>query len=620
MTNDQASFVTRLLPLTGLILTSAAAISLFAIRSDRYGGTIVNTVRENRATIQLIVQAVSGGLALLQVYVLRTLFNFATRLRLNHERITMQRYALWSAGSQLTVDWSLRNTSLAWLLLAVISAAIPAALWAGALTPVDSHVVQFRSLINLPAFTTTSAQVWDTEFFHHPNDEIWNMVDTCRLSHNGSVFVPSCPAPALQGQLLQSASTATTNHPAKTRVHAKHDNSQWSYCGRSFGVGVSAGLALPQSPETLAYSYHEAGYDAAVTCFRNTSSLVHFNYDPNSPVDFPVYRLIGPLSIVPPNITENYPVSNWYGDYERLLAWKARSYNGKNLISIASGKYNYTQFDHIECDVSFQPTVFEVAVNMSSQQIMVHPTANDAVDMEPQGHLKLNVIQTINLLSRMSNSNYVSIRGDALQLNHDNMKQRRGVDDETTVTSAVAESFTAIIDDVLVAYGASQIVLAQDTKQTQATVSYSAIRIGNPVYVYLTFSLNTLVILIVLIEAGRSKFWEGLLAFDYTNVKCAILAASAGGTSIADKVAEWNRKEEIEWDGGSADKAFGHVDVTLSTTDSKPRLVCESGHSAAPALCISSPIPPVDRSPSVELRQLGRGHSTRRGYVQLSDP
>jgi hypothetical protein len=631
MAKDDVSVVERLLPLSALLVTTAASIFLITTKSHSYGGNKVSIVRDNRATIQIIVQVVSHGLALLQLYALRTLFNFATRLRLSSERITLDKYAFWSAGSQLVMDWTLSKTHLAYLTLAVILAATPGAIWAGALTPVDNDTLEVSATLSVPAFSMSSASYWNSEFEHKASDEIANRVDTCQLVHDVRGFIPSCPVPALQGQLLLSASTATTNNKSNTRLHSKLDNSQWSYYGRSFGAGASVGLASPQSRDTavsaLAYAFNETGYNAAVTCFKNETSQLEFKYDNNSPSDFPVYRFTGPLSIVPQNVTDDFPVTTWYGNYERLLAWKARSYNGQNLISIASGKYNYTQFHHIECKVSFTPTVFEVAVNMSSMRITVKPTQLKAVDIEPNGNLSANVIQTINLLSRMSNSYYISIRGDTLQLNYLNMKQRTNKDDEDTITSAVAESFTAIIDDVLVAYGASQIVLAKDQTSIPAQVSQRAVRIGSPVYIYITFSLNSLMLLAVLIEASRLRLWHGLLAFDYANIKCAILAASAGGTSLAEQVSAWNRKEEVDWDGGSTNAAFSHVRVSLVMASGKPRLIGESAHPELLHTRHSASLddddddddtsPPLSRGKPAQ--PLGRANTNQQGYIPLSD-
>jgi hypothetical protein len=124
-------------------------------------------------------------------------------------------------------------------------------------------------------------------------------------------------------------------------------------------------------------------------------------------------------------------------DSANLLAWVARSIN------------------QVQCEVDFTPATFTVSVNVSVS----------STNIEPSGHLVSNAIDSVNLLARMSNTHYVSVLGNTLSLNVLNMQQRynASMTEEDTTTSAVANSFTAMIDDILVAYGASQIVISKDT-------------------------------------------------------------------------------------------------------------------------------------------------------------
>jgi len=166
-------------------------------------------------------------------------------------------------------------------------------------------------------------------------------------------------------------------------------------------------------------------------------------------------------------------------------------------------------------------------------------------------------------------------------------------------------------------------VLAKDETSIPAQVSQRAVRIGSPIYIYITFSLNAVMVLAVLIEASRSRLWHGLLAFDHANIKCAILAASAGGTSVAEQVSAWNRTEEVDWHGVSTNEAFSHVRVSLVTAaNGKPGLISESArpeslhtpHSASLDDDTSSPF--SRREPVQPLR---RANTSRQGYIPLSD-
>jgi hypothetical protein len=446
-----APTVQKILPLTAQAFTTAASITLLCLRNNVYTGNVVNFVRHNRATVQIVVQAVSQGLGLLQLYVLRTLFNFAIRLNLEKHSISLDGYAMRSAVSQLVMDWTLSKPFVTLLLFITLLATVPGALWAGALTPVQSQATTAYQIL-VPAFSNASSHIWNSEFQHQPNGQIFNLVQNCQLIHDARGFFPTCPVPGLAGQLLLSASTATTNLN-ETRIHSKLDNPRWSYLGRSYGVGASVGLASLEDANLMSYEYNETGYIAELDCFRNATSQLKFELRADSGASYPVYDLTGAMSIMPQNLSDDFPSATWNYDASGLLAWKARAYRGRNMISVASGEHNYTLFHHVECNVFFKSATFNIFANASSSEITITPIG-DSEESKTSDTLIFNVMQSVNLLSRMSNSNYVSIRGNALQANYDNMVLQTGRDYEETVISAVADSFAAIIDDIFVAYGA----------------------------------------------------------------------------------------------------------------------------------------------------------------------
>jgi hypothetical protein len=304
-----------------------------------------------------------------------------------------------------------------------------------------------------------------------------------------------------------------------------------------------------------AYSYLENGYDTLVQCARNSSSDLTFTWQNDlsysdggaGTSNLGVYYLQGSLPNDPPGLSEVYPSTAW-DQYPNasLLAWAARAFDGRNIVSIATGSPTYkspdyvpyyTDFNQIQCDITFTPTLFEVLVNTTTKSIRVKPHHGlPAVDPEPTGNLTFNVVASLNLLSRMSNSLYTSVRGDALETNRETVKQRLDRDDDLTTTTSVADSFTAVMDDILVAYGASQLVNAQDTVETEFTAIAPGIQIGKNTYIYVIFAINSGIICLVIYEATRTRFWAGMTAFNFVDMKSTILAASAGGTAIADQI------------------------------------------------------------------------------------
>ena len=91
----------------------------------------------------------------------------------------------------------------------------------------------------------------------------------------------------------------------------------------------------------------------------------------------------------------------------------------------------------------------------------------------------------------MSPSLYVSVLGDSLERNTNATKiLKPTLTDEEAVTLSVANAFTAIIDDILAVYGASQLVYTDDTRLVNTSTQYSAVQIGKNLYIYLTTAFH----------------------------------------------------------------------------------------------------------------------------------
>ena len=120
------------------------------------------------------------------------------------------------------------------------------------------------------------------------------------------------------------------------------------------------------------------------------------------------------------------------------------------MIATAAGTNLYQDLNQTQCEVFFTPTAFNVSVNRTQQSITVEAKNSAEVqDIESTGHLRANAMHSINLRSRMSPSLYVSVLGETLNRNVERMQKQKSFLSRTqTVLSAVAESFTTMIDDV----------------------------------------------------------------------------------------------------------------------------------------------------------------------------
>jgi hypothetical protein len=151
------------------------------------------------------------------------------------------------------------------------------------------------------------------------------------------------------------------------------------------------------------------------------------------------------------------------------------------------------------------------------------------------------------------------------------------------VLAAVADFFSAIVDDLLVGYGASQIIVGNDTISTPLNITVEAARIGEPGYIYATLGLNLLNLSLVLLEVARTRFWSRLRKFNYLDLKSAIVASSAGGPVLAVKVDQTHRLQGSCWSGDPADPILNNLRITLEKSEIVPGMVAIASTATDPS-------------------------------------
>lgn len=572
MFNNQTARSCFLVALGNLLPT--ALICYMAIRSNHlYGERAVNFVQGSRATVQIIVQVVAHIIAATQIYCLCTLFNLATRRKLSNEPRSISKLSFWAAVSNHQMDWSLPTRFLLLTIFIGLLSVVPGALWTGAITPVVVLGRNLTETVQVPAYAQDTARIWNAEFSVNSQGDVWNNIQNCTEDiHDRRGLIPQCPVPTLLSLLHISASTGTsiTDSP---RNHSRLDNSKWSYMGRSYGVGSSIGLTVDSYDSQSSLSsinFTESGYNAQVKCIRNSSSDIFINYEgPFGDNTTLYYSLQGYLPNEPKAELsgEWYPVFVWYdASYTTIVAWAARSYKRQNFVAIAGNTSTSVDLDKIQCEITFNPSNFMVAANLTTNTIMINPLNSSANDIEPTGALTFNVIQSINLLSRMSPSLYQSVIGAALESNVRNMQTKLNVTtiNDDIITSAVADSFTALVDDILVAYGASQLIISKDVTTLTATGSAHGVRLGARQYHIAVLILCSLMALILVIELVRNRLYHGIPEFDYSNLPAMMVAASAGGVRLANEVKQWHRiRGSSKWDGVTDDPAYDAIEVSV---------------------------------------------------------
>jgi hypothetical protein len=270
-----------------------------------------------------------------------------------------------------------------------------------------------------------------------------------------------------------------------------------------------------------------------------------------------------------PGSFESYPLVT-YADKENPFAWSAVVNNGENLIAVAAppGSWYGEKWDQMQCSVEFQPSLFAVSANLTSKAITVIQKpllqGQSIENIEPSGNLTANVMLSLDRLSRMSNNFDQSVLGGPISWNVVNVNNSNpGLTEEEADILGLEDSITAILDDLLFAFGAAELVLAQATTPTPFSGSYDSIKVGSDKYIFATLGINVAVLIFLAAEAARAMFWNGLTKFNYTDVKRVIVASSAGGMSIASagsmqspqqspRVDEENGRNREKYDMGEA--------------------------------------------------------------------
>ena len=391
----------------------------------------------------------------------------------------------------------------------------------------------------------------------------------------------------LQNLILYSGSIATTLNDVP-RLHAKNDNPSWSYRGRSYGVGSSIGIydgAIDATGGRMNFSYTESGYVANTACFYNgTSDFTLFDSGSVSPTNSSLSLTTFTASGSLPNLGDFFyfpVVLTNQSTIDGVLTWVASYENDRSMLSIASNGY-YDAFDTLQCEVQWSPTLFHVDVNVTNQTIMIQPQDTPA---NPPGNesdfLISNVMASLGLIAQTTASIAYEPLGQALYTNwgtynetffsgnltssYNSSGDNATIPGSASPAHAVEASIDAMIDDILVGFGAAQLywnIGNNGTNTTSGSSTYLAVRLGEDAYIYATLAINILLIIVGVEEALRTRFWHHLSPLDYLDLKSIIVAASAGGTEIAEECRQ-RHGTNSKWRGDSGSKEVAGIRVEL---------------------------------------------------------
>ncbi|KAK5695127.1 hypothetical protein LTR17_024600 [Elasticomyces elasticus] len=287
--------------------------------------------------------------------------------------------------------------------------------------------------------------------------------------------------------------------------------------------------------DVLGVEYEEYGWFSDVRCEYNKSSAYGLQLLNDRSGGLSVYAAHGTL----PNsfdegleqaVRENYTVVS--NSNSTILAWSAGTTGSRTFLSIATNSED-SGFNRTQCAIASQPTMFTISANMSSKEILVTPTTRPEVNdtQLPDITVTDNAIRSLDLLSRVSSS---SALNSALNRNLWNAVSDVGhvMITERDQLSSVEDALAAVLDDIL----AAQVVLAHDTVNTDVTVVGMMVRVGVAKYVHFFTGYSVVVVVVQIAGVLWTGFRAGMSGFDGFDGVAVMVAASAGGTGIAEKL------------------------------------------------------------------------------------
>ncbi len=622
----EQSTISKYACVPGLLVTTVLSVFLLYMKAGSTSHRqIYDRVSNYRADIQTFVQVMSHLLGLAHTLVLTTCLSNRARLRFESSSVSLDRLQWWSTMSSLRIDWSLPSQFLYLSILFVAASFVPAALWAGAITPtVTTKMIQ--STISAPFYQPDQSNTfWNNSWAPFRANVTYK--DTGSFSYS--------PGVASSGLILSNAAAAISTNETIAK-HSKNDLTQYFYKGRSYGVGASPGLVDPpgNNSSLISYHYSEIGYQASVACIKNTSSLwgwiIVENYTGAANPS-----LLFANGTFPDGANDNYAQMG-FDLSDTIVSLSGHINTEEGFLAIAGGS-QYSKLNYTQCTVEFIPTNFTIEVDVVQRliNVTVNEAGTDIIDMDPTtlngtfseygciggtcidrmhtgrrglGLIASQIMKGITSLTRINTSLWTSVVGDALYDNIGNAQaaQRHNLVDPTLSEDdlslhAITTSVESIIDDILLGLSSSQIVIANSTKPIPASAQINAVRLGQASSIYATTIINLLLIALLVYEFIRTHGWRHLLVFDYRDIKSVIIATSLRGSAIAEYSNTEHERAGIEWIGDPADRIAGEIQVRLAR------------ESRGTAIVLGSP------REEILLQQVNGGVGRRGTYTKLED-
>ncbi|OAG05496.1 uncharacterized protein CC84DRAFT_1243827 [Paraphaeosphaeria sporulosa] len=535
-------------PMLGMIATSALGIALTIMnaRDWRSSEHTANIVLANRSSIAVAVQILSSTLGFLQIHAL--CYTIASSFRVSQliRAYSLDTLRFVDAISRPTVAWHGRwPLSLASVVFLGFSF-VPAALWSGALTPVVAEKHVWRA-IDIPTFMSSNYS--DVEMFKARNNTASRRIDGYGTSPvwitSEGLFTFDLSLSSVSGT-FQGLASASSNASHTDGVRPKFDSSGYRFNGRSYGAGASAGLIdIPDTSAPSWYTYYEVGLKTNTTCMRNQSAKFSIAYAETDDAHFRHEFTSNGTFANGVRVPDHYPMLA--PQRQDIFIWAVghaapdMPAANKSLVSLAADTtttadvWDFHQFNNVQCEVTYEATNFSVKVDVIEKTVKI--ADNGQVPTPEWANVVLQHLD--DPFSRYSGNDRIvfgSQLGHSIVLNINQLRMLPEFKDDKsdrTLFQGLKDYIESLFDNGVGMLSATRLIGANQTVEVPALVGLPAVTYGKPAFVYVLLGINSVVLLVFLTEAMRTRFWTGMSNLQLADVGSVIVAASQGGNALA---------------------------------------------------------------------------------------
>lgn len=343
---------------------------------------------------------------------------------------------------------------------------------------------------------------------------------------------------------MQPASDAPSQQKANFR-QLKLDKTGYLYKGRSYDAGSGSGLSDTEFDANRPqwYSYYELGLYSDFQCTRNSSSQFRLDNLNSGQDGYIVYLLTGTLQDGLPftPLDGMTPMIFTYATHD-AFAWGVSYDENRKRILLSMAKddiddddaWDFQPIHNVQCSWQLKCRDFAVLVNSTDATITVTPGQEDRECPTFGGPVMEKTAYWLSNFPMTDTSYGVSLLGQSLRLNVQtlqDLKNSEGLNDATTM-EGVQDAVNSMVDNILIHLASTRYVsqAAESFQAIDADCVFTAVVFGDWIYLAMALGINSVILLVYVIELVRTRAWKEICSFDLLNLGHIIIGTGRGTT------------------------------------------------------------------------------------------